>query len=95
VLKTNETLIENKLEHLFNLHNNDRKIWSIKRNEFWKKFFFKNIKMETNRTNEPILKKSNSLISFGTNDNAEKSKIDTRYSSSLNKFYRYDVILLF
>ena len=51
--------------------------------------------METNRTNEPILKKSNSLISFGTNDNAEKSKIDTRYSSSLNKFYRYDVILLF
>jgi hypothetical protein len=45
--------------------------------------------MEKDRTNEPILNNNNHIISFGTSENAEKSKIeDKKYSNSLNKFYR-------
>ena len=50
--------------------------------------------MEKDRTNEPILNNNNNnnnnhIISFGTSENAEKSKIeDKKYSNSLNKFYR-------
>lgn len=47
--------------------------------------------MEKDRTNEPILNNNNNhIISFGTSENAEKSKIeDKKYSNRLNRFYRY------